>query len=1177
MATLELEGKTLGDKHRYYNKLLKEALTNGSSENITVDYTGDIKNLLDIDLANCNKNVEAILKAFQSTDSLYWSHAIKRCVWLIKDESYAHIINPEYVYNELLPFMTKQAFNKLMLRIRLTLKDETRVEEFYRYIKERDEETAFKWLQHCSLPFVTNVVEESGNEIPKYILERLFRRSFTIFETYIKENDDTWRVMQNSKFLLNFDTEKYLNIVKSQSNFSRPRFTAKNTKLIMKRSPHIILKDFEFFSNQIHWPTLAKYIKSEDVPHFLTNYVKISQYSITYHHLKYFVRHMPNENKFQSIKAVFIDKNDNTDSNNEHNLNVFWPKEIKDSYSDTDTYQWYLFAPFKVAFYDLTKLIKAESSPGDRNKILTVLIGCAKADPGNIKMLLQYYKEKHINEPFNFKAQFIDTLLKKTKAHRYNEETWKVLNQLFFSMEVYGESTRYVQKYIEHIIIYNSIHKIENPKIIERKFKFNTLKLHQHNLNSFEKDIVFEYLCGYLTKKLENQKTLYESDFKATLALLENLFSLLNDWDKELKEYPKVLNKLKELLVIKDKNRWNDNDLAVFYNCNKSWKRSMFEESIILYPSDEVCVNALKHDPDLLKRHQLRVDELRCDDTLTTRRVLNKLRIYWPHTIAVEWTEGYLKQFHHDPKTNLSSVVKGLMALLETEKILPIIKRFAPDDTKIKWDEDNLLLLSIRKHIAKNLHLARPPLAIDDILLYAKGDYVQYTVSSLVSTIYNLNRAQSKKDIMKLIHGPVSLQKFGIRLALLKINSDELTTLFMNIWRNTNNLSIRTTLFTTTFVMLRKEKNIVIGQKILELLCTFVDNLTHDDDKIIYKQLSQVNNVPSFAKGKFYEKSYFFLRSLPAKKNCEGFLKLIINSSAELMEFLNPQFIENELLKGTCDTFHLQDCNVCDIIASYLLCCKDVETQQKRFDNVLYPILKQHLKSWNDEYDGKKIVKLNFDKLFSVLLERVWNTIAVDDVIIPDKLFSHISLAISTAPEVSVEINYRMITLWKLVAAIMKALNENSINKITEKTEKTHSKKMTRHRTYGYNTKIWNDYFVRCIPIFVIEWTKYLKEDIEKYDSTVFILYKDILADLFSTMFYLSDFDLMDVVKYIMLESNNCIHSYLLAIYLCPKTLRDGNQRAKFEEIQSIILAHPSSIVKMHFHEKYFHQLTCRN
>ncbi|GBP89709.1 hypothetical protein EVAR_21319_1 [Eumeta japonica] len=250
--------------------------------------------------------------------------------------------------------------------------------------------------------------------------------------------------------------------------------------------------------------------------------------------------------------------------------------------------------PFEVVLKqnELTKIMKSESSPRERAAILKVLLSCAQYESHDIHKLLQYFHDKHINEPFTFKIEFVNNLLSMTDTYRFKEETWKLLDELFYSLEVYSESDKNVDECTKAIIAYKVLHKQPVPE-----------------------DLVM---------------------------------------------HPSLLEKIKKFIEIKETKGWNT-CLDSLFNVNKSWRKLMFEESLILGCKVDACLNALKHDPTLLTRHLVEVQKLQRNDKLHLDRVIAKLECTGQN-LALDWTTAYRTELKQPPPSK--AVVRGLCLLL---------------------------------------------------------------------------------------------------------------------------------------------------------------------------------------------------------------------------------------------------------------------------------------------------------------------------------------------------------------------------------------------------------------------------------------------------------------------------------------------------------------------------------
>ncbi|CAH0696771.1 unnamed protein product [Spodoptera exigua] len=709
MTRLTLEGDTLGKKRQLFNNLVADAVASKHYGLTPINYTdSDLDNLLKIEIACKNKNVDYVIEVMKSKDMLYASTAIKKSTWLITDPQYANIINPEYLHTQLKPYMTTKAFNKLMLHIRLNLKDESRVETFYEYLKETDD--ACKWLQHCSIPFIENVIKNE-RRVPVSVFKRLCKRS-AHFLSYQSRAESRFRsVQEHVLFMLKSHTEDVIKIFEEDKYHYMPSLNRKRTKIIMKKYPQKVFDEFDKYYGSLDLSEFAKYLPKNEIKTFLC---KATQYMFTQIETwRYFLNNMEKDDRFEFVKKTLIDKTE---------FDIITDQSIRKFLEETNTYQWYEFLPFDVAFSELKNLIRKQNLPADRCSILTILISSARKNPDYIKALLKYYYEKHINEPYKYKIQFVNALLSNVSTHEYDVETWNYLNQLFHSMEVYVESNNDVRHCLEAIILYNVIHDEPVPEIVEQKQSFNTFRNKRNALNEEQQNKLFTYILNSTWSKIKPENITNESQLDINLRELGNVMLLLNDWNKTITDYPFVLEKIQELTKIKDENNWNTN-LTNLYNVNKSWRKYMFEEALSLSLCEETCLNALKHKPQLLTRHDKQIHTLRTNDAVSLRRVLAKLRVYWPDTLAQHWTEAYMQSLNEP--TGQKSIIEGVILLSPIDQVIQLGKKYIPASFKINWSDANQTEINIQKNIAKHLHIARPLVSLDAVLWYAKGDFLQ--------------------------------------------------------------------------------------------------------------------------------------------------------------------------------------------------------------------------------------------------------------------------------------------------------------------------------------------------------------------------------------------------------------------------------------------------------------------
>lgn len=1170
MAPLIIEGTTLGEKHRSFNKIVNEAKKNKSNQEIAdIDYEeSDLDNLFKIYLASNNRNVEYILKILKSTDMFYISRAIKQSLWLIIEPQYAHVVNPNFLHNELFPEMTSKAIKKFLLKIRLNLKDEKRLEEFFNYYKEEDLQFAFKWIPFCSPEFIENIIKEHADDIPTQLLVRLCENSITYLEIFFQNSKSYYKydVISKTMFLLKNNAEKYLNIVEANLSRNNHWFRPKFTKLIMIKCGDRIFKNFELYADTVHIPTFATFIKKDDVKNFILKHIKNPKlkHLFTCDSIKPFLNRLPCEDRFQVVKDIFIDKkySESSQSDVGEDESVYGDAVVAYCSSairkpKENVYSWYIYAQFSVAIVNLKKMIQKESSSSERLGMLKVLLSCTKNNMQDIQTLLKFYRENHINEPFKFKIQFVNLVISKTKTHEFDKVTWGYLNDLFVSMDVYTESENVdiIQSCVKSIILHSVIQNESIPKIIEKKFLFETCKKHQKFMSKEDSDKVFSYLFKYLTTKIDHDIKEYKQ-FTKTIDILENILRLLLDWNRELQDFPQILQKLKNMVLIKQMKSW-DYDISKCYDIKKSWKKLLFAESVLLNPSQDTCINALKHDPELLEICKPEVELICLSKNIHVDQFLKKLRIYWP-SLAAYYKGIFIKNF--DQIINHKASVVGLCTLLHQSDLKHLVTKYIPTEEKIDWSQHDEITLSLRKHIATSLHVARPQPSLTLALSYAKGDYVQYILPSLNAILYNMSCNYASDNLKQLLDAPVSLQKHGIRISTRKFKNKHLIKLFADIWKSNKNSSIRSILFCETFNILCKERDTVIIKLIWQLLSYFIDNLTLEENQNIYNKLSTVRKVPECIKGEFWIKCISFLKTLPASANCGHLIQELQNALPVVMEFIEDNFIVEMLLDSLDSKLSTGVYVGSKIAPRFIWLSKSDEVQLQRYNKVIVPILERSFALWDIKHKDQYYVRANLLRMcqwFGVLFEDIF---LHKETNLPIAILTNIADKIQS--NLPLQQNYSLILKIKLVATFNKILGNIVC------TQKDFFKEI-KQSAAEYHGR-WQPLYERAAPEVGKECIKYLKDDVANIFPSIYNIFANVLLDVCRDFRF--DRPATLAIDKAILEDKDFMEGHLLVIQL----LRiQGNYYGDDDKLKTEILnelqKHPSKEVQIHYWH-YWHE-----
>lgn len=1163
-----LQGYTLGQRHKYYNELLKEAVAKDTSHIPNINYDEeDVDNMLKIDRASHERNVDYILEVFKCNDPLYVSRSINKSTWLVTDPQYSHIINPEYLHNELFPLMKPRSITKLMLYIRRHLKDEVRVKAFYEYVSERNPRAALQWLSNCPMTFIEETVTNRANEIPAKLLKRFCRQSISIFRIYLQKQRSNYdyaaycSTISNMKhFLKNKDTaEEFLDMAYFSNKFHL-NLNAKYTHIAMKNCPKKIKENFTSFLGHIDMTTFVKYVKIEDIKTFVLSF-ESSLWSFV--HLTPFLEKIRQYEVLEFLGVLY--KTEYVDIQK-----LFYAIQGK-SYNkmSSDIYRWYRFAPFYITFRDMKKLISAESDPEERHSMLNVLLTCARDDFTNMITVLQYYHDKHINEPYLHKKTFINSLLSQHHTFRFDDDTWDVLNALFYSLEVYIDSTNKVQESLAHIIVHDVLRDEPVHKVVEEKFEVESLILLKNiksELNADERDKLFNYLYNLLQNRINAQRTDCEISMSEAIEITKGIWTLINDWDKTEAHHEFVINKVVEIGLINHNSPWQHEkeqqerrkkQLPVytqslyaeidylFVKISKSlYGKNIYETEMVLFATEALLMKALKHNPELLHRETQDMERFLRSYKNPVDKFLNNLRIYWPDSLAIEWTEKFIETLGdlHVHKV----LVRAILAIMPYREALGFIEKYAPDANKINWSKANKINLNITKNIGKKMRIVRPQLPVEVVQKYAKGDYLQHALLSLRAMSSNLKPSEIRKYVSFMLDAPVSLQKHGIRLAFDNYNTEEKIEIASNLWKKTWNSSIRVILFTSMFDLLCKEKNAVAVKSIWSVLGSFMDGLSYEENKTIFTTLERVRDVPLTVVGEFYQKSYILLKSLSKKADMSDVLQRIIGYAETFLEYLDNDFVETFLLESITDALanHSESGHVyLGILSTYLLHSKDFDTQMKKYNNLLQPVIDECVTRWvkSDNY-----LIAGFQTLLQQICSKIPRFVFELKMVMPAEILANIRDALKGSW--CLKENYIMIRRWQVTVRYIEALGEM-------KKEGTHS---------------WETVQIESARVIASICHDFLSKDQHDFFPSIYLIFKDALQIL------LKDFDIgQDIqlkVLYKMLYWRECPVMYLLVIEMVQDIESEDNDYWK-NEIKRKLYSNPSEEVKMHylrrFHVKY--------
>ncbi|XP_022124848.2 uncharacterized protein LOC110999885 [Pieris rapae] len=1127
----EFQSETQAEKYRCFNKAVDDAITDSKFEIKSINYDDtDIDNLLRIEVASQRKNYVFMLDAFKCKDMLYAFRAIKLSEWLIINDDYKHIINPDYIHKNLLPYMTFKAFNKLLLKIRLTLRDATRVDEFFHYLKDKDLKNAVKWLPYCSVDLSEEIIHKFHDKIQLSTLEKFRNESNCVYIYCKNTNNDYNNTLQTLNILKVNNVEKYLNFLFDliDASYSVDKLSAKSTKKLIKRCPHRKLNDFICFINVIHIPTLVKSFSSEEIKDVLIKHSQSKRHESLYKYdkLKYFVACLPIEDKLDLIKNVFIGKVKPVYSNETDLRNCTMIRCLTNM---NNAYLWCEFLSFDDAFQELKRFIDVESNPAKKSYMLCTLFSSTHKNYDHIKIVLEYYVNSHLHEGYRFKTQFLQHVLHEINILKLDEDSWNLLSILLYSVGVYRKINNSFPKYkpnpfiiigrhrrsydlrklqsddifVNCIILYNIIHNIDIPEILLTKFKHATFKEFKNRVTDEDKVKLFDFLFEILNSKLEKQDMKDINNFDGIMLTIKNILQLFKDWNKKIYDYPKILTKIQEFRIFFSHEKYDCSELDILI---KSMKFKIETEKSTILPED-LCINVLKRNNQDLFQIITKRDSSWKYDRKPMRRFFCKLRCYWHDSIAAEFKRISLNT--DKPNWDIP------WGLLTEKEFLELLQQY--------FSTQEIGTAKEKIEIAKHLHLFRPCVSLETALHLSNENEIQNFALSIHSLMYNMDPFKVCDIFIKLQDlcsscKKKSLQKHCLKIALKRLNYEEKTDALKEMWKMTNNKLSRFLLFQETFALLCEATDCQIIFHYWSVLSHFIDNLTECEDFRLIKLLSHPKDIPNVILPEYCETVQRFFKTLTDITHFQEFTKRFMLDPEEKVKELHKT-----LTKKHYAFYWLED---------YILDTSSEKVQMERYEKLLVPLLG----------DEKFILseKQPFIAILHSLYRNLDYKILHTKVVVPLAMFTDIQRRLEE--RLPFYENYVFITCGRLFLGYLRLLDKNC-KQLTDRDEITHK------------TQI--DFGVFCAD--------YLDEEIEKHFPTIYMSFSDALTFLFHATDNQKEMHFIDA----MLSRNPRPECFLTIIHDLPRKTYRTPDDILFCGILEKMRTHPSEEIRM-LYSNYF-------
>ncbi|XP_045504874.1 uncharacterized protein LOC123701437 [Colias croceus] len=600
----------------------------------------------------------------------------------------------------------------------------------------------------------------------------------------------------------------------------------------------------------------------------------------------------------------------------------------------------------------------------DQNVLISRLLECSTEKQQEIKVVLYILRNKHLGD-LKFRLKVINIILKKFHSHRFDNKTWNVLNDIYNKMGVYSQFKKHYRPCIKSAITYFVINNLPVPDEIVAIFDFDTFKCEQNKFNDEEKCKMFDFLYHFVIKKIET------SQDETMLSWLENILILFKDWNKQIVDYPEIASQI-ESIIKSMKDPYDMEGIKQLYNRKRVWRIVLFQESLLINPRESACLNALKHDPRILYNHEKEFHGIICSQKDTQiSKFLEKVRIYWPQSLATELKTIYKNQLHMVPD-------KRFYKLLSKKESLEFLDAYVLQDDAIHWNK--LHELELRKHILKNIHVARPKPSLDVVLKYAQGIYLQDSFSSIKALLHYMTPFQIKECIKKLQNWPEFVQKLCVFQAFTKLTKEEHNEIITSIWNNTQFCSVRADIFKLHYKALRNytkndlNKNDAYHTTVQERWSTLknlISTLTENESIIVYNLLNKFEKLPQIVRTDYCITSYKFLKTLPRRLNCYRFMNNIVSKIEynEVLLELEVDFVA-EIVDDTITNriwTEKLDWTFKTLLITYITSQNGKEKQVIAFEKVLNPVFKKAYEMWHVKHQGLYMARFNIYSFVSLL------------------------------------------------------------------------------------------------------------------------------------------------------------------------------------------------------------------
>ncbi|CAD6217787.1 GSCOCG00011393001-RA-CDS, partial [Cotesia congregata] len=209
----------------------------------------------------------------------------------------------------------------------------------------------------------------------------------------------------------------------------------------------------------------------------------------------------------------------------------------------------------------------------------------------------------------------------------------------------------------------------------------------------------------------------------------------------------------------------------------------------------------------------------------------------WYQDLPIKIAEKCLDDLKN--KNDLALIILAL--LFEGPVLEKLITPFLPTSDVINFKQKEAKEnYSLEKTTVRAFNIVKPPVSLDFIAEYCKGDHIHMITHCLFNVARRTSAAGVISFARKLTNRPISVKKHGIRLFFLVSSVQEIREFLINFWRTKTHMTIRTLVFKFARKVFEENPN----DETWRLVKECVDSLK-SKDKDILKQVPELEAIPN--------------------------------------------------------------------------------------------------------------------------------------------------------------------------------------------------------------------------------------------------------------------------------------------------------------------------------------------